>query len=112
MKIILSSILIAGALVSGAALRTVNAEEIAIINSSFEEPLFGDGAFNENNMPGWVGVGIFPVANPRDDWFPGATEGSILPNPMDGLNAGGLNTGATIYQDLTATVQPDRKSVV
>ena len=54
MKIILSSILIAGALVSGAALRTVNAEEIAIINSSFEEPLFGDGAFNETTCrAGW-----------------------------------------------------------
>jgi len=102
----ISSMLIVGALVSGAALRSVNAEDIAIANSSFEEPALGDGSFNANNMPGWVGAGTFPVANPRDDWFFGTSAGSSLPNPIDGLNIGGINTGGSIHQDLTATVQP------
>jgi hypothetical protein len=102
-----SLILMVGTLVSSAALRSVNAEDIAIANASFEEPALPDGSENVNNMPGWVGAGPFwHVANPRDDRFLGTSAGSALPNPIDGLNIGGVNTGTTIYQDLTATVQP------
>src|SRR5204863_349657 len=79
----------------------------AIANGSFEEPAVTDGSENVNNMPGWVGAGTFwHVANPRDDRFFGTSAESVLPNPIDGLNIGGINVGTTIYQDLTATVQP------
>ncbi len=88
------------------ALSSVNAGDIAIANSSFEEPTLADGVYNVNSMPGWVGTGTFHVANPRDDWFLGTSAESALPNPIRGSNIGGLNVGATVYQDLTATVQP------
>ena len=80
--------------------------DIPIVNFSFEAPTLADGAFNANNMPGWIGVGTFPVANPRDIWFYGTSAGSALPNPIDGLNIGGINTGGAIHQDLAATVRP------
>lgn len=80
---------------------------IAIANHSFEEPVLADGTFNLNDTPGWVGSGIrWHVANPNNGWFPGTSSGDAAPNPIDGSNIGGINTGATIAQDLTAILQP------
>lgn len=79
--------------------------EIAIVNSSFEEPVLPDGQFNFNNTPGWVGEGPqFHVANPQNDWFPGTSSDSTE-NPIDGSNIGGINVGTTLYQDLTNVVK-------
>lgn len=80
--------------------------EIPIVNSSFEQPVLGDGQYVERNMPGWVGSGIFPVTNPQDAWFIGTSASSGQPNPIDGENVGGINVGGAIYQDLAATLQP------
>lgn len=81
--------------------------EIPIANQSFEQPLLADGDNTIDDAPGWVGVGPrYHVANPRDDWFFGTTEGSAPINPIDGMNIGGINVGTTLYQDLTTAVQP------
>lgn len=80
---------------------------IAIANHSFEEPELGDSAYTVNDTPGWVGLGTWwHVANPNNGWFPGTSFGDEAANPIDGSNIGGINTGATIAQDLTATLQP------
>ncbi|MBK8001461.1 MAG: hypothetical protein IPK15_22860, partial [Verrucomicrobia bacterium] len=79
--------------------------DVAIANHSFENPVVGDGSYTINNMPGWTGSGTWwHVANPGNDWFSGTSAGSAGPNPIDGANAAGLNTGAAIYQELVDTV--------
>ncbi len=100
-----------GTITSAVAVLLVNSapteSNIAIANHSFEEPAIADGQYIVNNMPGWVGSGSwYPVANPRSDWFVGTTGGTGIPSPINGLNVGGLNTGAKIYQDLAAVVRP------
>lgn len=80
--------------------------EVAIANHSFEQPVLGDGLYTINNTPGWTGSGTWwHVANPRNDWFAGASDGGTGANPFHGANIAGLNTGATIYQDLADVVQ-------
>ena len=97
-------ILMATAVASGVS---AHAGEIAIVNPSFESQIFADGQENINSVNGWVGGGSwFHVSNPQDDRFDGTSEGSVLPNPIDGLNIVGLNTGTALYQDLEAVVQP------
>jgi len=85
------------------------AAELSIANASFEEPVTGDGDTAVNNMPGWIGGGTYySVANPDDSWFVGTSQGSPFPNPINGANIGGLNIGASIYQDLSEVLQPDQ----
>ena len=85
------------------------AAEISIANASFEEPVVSDGQTAVNIMPGWVGGGTYySVANPADSWFVRTSQGSALPNPISGLNIGGLNIGASIYQELSEVLQPDQ----
>ncbi len=79
---------------------------ILIANHSFENPVQQENSYTVNVMPGWTGSGTFwHVANPGDSWFPGTSAGSGLPNPIDGFNIAGINTGASIRQDLAAVVE-------
>ena len=90
-----------------ASLLQARSETIFIANHSFENPQFADGEYSVNAVPGWVGGGTwFHVANSPEYWFAGTSPTSPSPGPIDGLNIAGINTGAWMYQDLAAVVQP------
>lgn len=90
-----------------ASLLQARSETIFIANHSFENPRFADGEYSVNAVPGWVGGGTwFHVANSPEYWFAGTSPASASPGPIDGLNIAGINTGAWMYQDLAAVVQP------
>lgn len=91
-----------------ATLHQSGAAVIPINNHSFENPILPDGQYTINQMPGWIGLDSwFHVANPANDWFAGTSAGSSLPNPIDGFNIAGINTGTRIYQDLAAVLEGD-----
>lgn len=97
----------AGAESTGESAGASGAVAIPIANHSFENPVQQDNAYTVNVMPGWTGAGTYwHVANPGDSWFPGTSAGSGLPNPIDGINIAGINTGASIHQVLASVVQP------
>jgi hypothetical protein len=106
---------LSGALVVVLALcGSVQAEMIAIVNGSFEDPVLDDAAAGSKNViPGWVFSGLgadanAKVWNPMSDRFAGA-DGSGTPQGGDGINVlYAANSGA--YGNYTSLLQmlPDK----
>lgn len=101
-----SCVVIAFVLIS---FQRIGAVPISIINYSFEDITVPDGYYTVNNVSGWLGeASWYHIVNPTDAQFYNTTDGGSGPSPLDGHNAAAVNNyGHLLYQNLTATVQPN-----